>query len=133
MHVRIALGAEQYALAIAGVREVRELGDVARVPGAPASVLGVTNVRGEVLPVLALADLLGLAGDVQARRIVVVEDAGRRAGLAVDELVDVAPLAGLPEPAEGPFLEGAVVADGALIGLIDLPGLLDSVQAGSAA
>jgi purine-binding chemotaxis protein CheW len=133
MHVRVCAGGEHYALAVESVRELRELGDLSPVPGAPAGVLGVTNLRGEVLPVLALADLLGLRHAAQPARLVVVEDAGRRGGLAVDELVDVGPLSGSRDAGEGPFLEGAVLVSDALVGLIGVGPLLDATETRSPA
>ena len=49
-----ALGAERYAVASKHVREVVRLVDFTPVPGAPDFLLGVMNLRGEIL---AIADL----------------------------------------------------------------------------
>ena len=47
-------------MGILQVREIIEYDTVTRVPGAPAWVRGVTNLRGSVVPVIDLAVKLGL-------------------------------------------------------------------------
>ena len=61
IHVRFRVGDESFALPVGQVLEVAELGSLAPVPGAPPSVLGVRNLRGQVLPVIDLAGVLGTA------------------------------------------------------------------------
>ena len=55
VHVRLRVGRERYALPIENVLEVAELGSLSALPGAGAAVLGVRNLRGQVLPVFDLA------------------------------------------------------------------------------
>jgi purine-binding chemotaxis protein CheW len=129
MYLRVRLGSEHYALGLEHVLEVLELGDLTPVPGAAAAVLGLHNLRGEILASVDLAAVLGLATTGQARHLVLVEDGHHRAGLAVDELFD---LAALPEPSAttgSEFLLGGALVDGALIGVVDVPAVLDSVAA----
>lgn len=66
---------EEYALGILQVREIIEYETVTRVPGAPAWIRGVTNLRGSVLPVIDLAVKFGLPPSTLQRRscVVVVE------------------------------------------------------------
>lgn len=54
------LGGERYAVESAVVREIRRLGAVTPLPGIPSFVLGIVNVRGEILSVLDLAKILNL-------------------------------------------------------------------------
>lgn len=49
------MGGEEYAIEILQVKEIIEFGMVTRVPGVPASVRGVINLRGSVVPVIDLA------------------------------------------------------------------------------
>ena len=133
VHVRIRVGDETYALPVARVREVAELGELAAVPSASPAVLGVRNLRGEVLPVFDLATLLDVSRDGDAVRLIVAEDEGRRAGFAIDEVKDVGEL---PEPdseAECDFLVGARLANGDLVGVIDVKRLFDHLEVGRAA
>ena len=86
VHVRLRIGAERYALPVENVREIAELGQLTPVPGAPAIVLGIRNLHGQILPVYDLAAVLGMAGGEPAARLLVVERAGRLVGLAIDEV-----------------------------------------------
>jgi purine-binding chemotaxis protein CheW len=127
VHVRIGIGNEHYALPVDRVLEVAELGDLAPVPGSPAEVMGVCNLRGQVLPVMDLARVLGLPQG-EPGRIVVAELAERRAGLAVDAVIDVGELPDASEQADSPFLTGAVLIDGVLVGMLDADAVLSSVE-----
>lgn len=126
MHLRIRLGAEHYALALEHVLEVVELDEVTPVPGSPATVLGLRNLRGEILPVLDLCTLLKIPGDGEPRRLVVVADGARRAGLAVDEVIDFSRLPEATATIDSPLLHGGVLLDGVLIGVVDVSAVLDT-------
>jgi purine-binding chemotaxis protein CheW len=91
------LGGETYALPIAGVREVLKVGAVTEVPRADPRVLGLINVRGEMLPLYDVKVGLQLASaypmvrsgaDVPRQaRVVLVLDAEGDAGILVDRVV----------------------------------------------
>lgn len=130
VHVRVHAGGEQYAFPIEGVLEVAAVGDVVPVPGATAAVLGVRNLRGQVIPVVDLATLLGLAPTGRLGRIVVAEEGQRRAGLAVESIVEVGPLAGPTETAESDLLAGATLVEGKLIGIVNVNAALDAAASG---
>jgi chemotaxis signal transduction protein len=128
-HVSLRIGVELYAVGVEHVLEVAELGAVTPVPGAPPAVLGVWNLRGQILPVLDLGSLLGLAPSTERRRLVVAEAAGRRAGLAVDEVSDVGTLPSPTEETESELLAGATLTEAGLVGHVDvlrLFGVLES-------
>lgn len=114
-----------YALDMSEVQEVIGMRPLTRVFHAPLAIAGVTSLRGDVLPVLDLAVLLG--GDVTAlsspdvRIVVVRETAGlkRRAGLVVDGL------AGLRTRPEGALVEAPATINKAartlIVGVIPEP------------
>jgi purine-binding chemotaxis protein CheW len=129
--VRVTVGQEHYAVPVDHVLEVAESGDVAPVPGAPNQIVGVRNLRGQIVPVISLAKLFGLA-DEEAGRIVVAELDGRRGGLAVESVLDVGELPEPSEPTESPFLSGAALIEGTLVGLLDVESILSSSQSGPA-
>ena len=80
-------GSRRYALPLAIVIEVFEIGDPAPVPGAPEWVSGMINHHGRVIPVLAMSLLAADArSDRAAKQVVLVELAGERLGLAVDQI-----------------------------------------------
>ncbi|MFP4314651.1 MAG: chemotaxis protein CheW [Desulfovibrionales bacterium] len=54
------LADEHFAINIGKVREVLELLKITRVPGMPASMRGIINLRGNAVPVVDLRETLGL-------------------------------------------------------------------------
>jgi purine-binding chemotaxis protein CheW len=133
-YVRLTVATEAYAVPVEHVLEAAELGQVRAVPGARGELLGVSNLRGRILPVVDLAAVLGVragAGRVAPpRRLLVTEAGGLQVGFAVDE---VSGIAGLGEPAEpapengAGLLLGATLSEGELIGVVDVPGVFDSL------
>jgi chemotaxis signal transduction protein len=71
-------------LAVEAVIEVREPAELGVIPSLEPALRGVTALRGQLMPVLNLAGLLG--GEVGPGLVVVVTDlGGRRVGLEVDD------------------------------------------------
>jgi purine-binding chemotaxis protein CheW len=62
-----SIGAQRCLLELSWLREVRPLGDLMVVPGAPESLLGLVPLRGQMLPVLDLSRLLGIAAAAGSR------------------------------------------------------------------
>jgi chemotaxis signal transduction protein len=125
VHLRVRVGLEKYAIAIADVREVDVLAEPTSVPGAGPYVRGLQGRRGELLPVLDLPRLLGVPGG-KGKRGVVVERAGVRAILPVDAAEEVEDL---PESADPPaigaaLVSGSVMASERLIGILDVGEIL---------
>jgi purine-binding chemotaxis protein CheW len=132
VHVRMRLGGESYAVPVEHVLEVAELGTLSPVPGAPHSLLGIRNLRGEVLPVFDLASVLGITGDSRRNCLLVTERGSVRAGFAIDEVTDVGALPPLVEDTESKLLTGAALDDSGLIGVIDLERVFASLAPGTA-
>jgi len=101
--VRFYVGDETYALPMVGIQEVLRVCDIAPVPGAPAQVLGVINLRGRVVPVVALRRLLELPPHpetAESMRLVVVEVERESVALVVDAVAGLANVpSGMIEPA----------------------------------
>ena len=70
------------------------------VPNVPADILGVINVRGEIIPVMDLRKKIGLPQRTYTKFdvIVILETEGQSLGLLADEVQDVVPL---PEESAG--------------------------------
>jgi purine-binding chemotaxis protein CheW len=80
------LGKDRFGLLVADIREVMRVGPITRVPQAPFSVVGVTDLRGRVIPVVDLRARFGfdpVEVDEQSR-IIVLDAEGRLIGLLVD-------------------------------------------------
>lgn len=84
--ITFKIGDELIGVDIGKVREVTEIAKPMTVPRAPDFLLGLVNVRGEVVPVISLKKRLGLPGEETSDFLLVIEDGGRVAGLKVDEL-----------------------------------------------
>jgi len=92
--VSFRLAHRSYALPVTHVREFAPVGQITRVPGAPAAVCGVASLRGHAIPVVDLKKSLGLwegpsRGDDY---VLVVEQRGRLIGLLVDRVEQVVKL-----------------------------------------
>jgi purine-binding chemotaxis protein CheW len=84
-YLTFRVGPSRYALPAALVAEVIRLQSLARVPHAPAALLGVTNLRGAVVPVVGLRELLGQGSTPdQARGLALMLDVGAPAALLID-------------------------------------------------
>lgn len=76
---------ESYGLALSALSEVMPLAACTPVPGLPQHLLGVTNVRGEIRPVLNLHAMLTLPEPEAGRPYAVfLRNPGRAIGLRVD-------------------------------------------------
>ncbi|MEO9175238.1 MAG: chemotaxis protein CheW [Gaiellales bacterium] len=128
VHVQVRIGAERYALPVAYVLEVGEIGELTPVPGASRATLGVRNLRGDVLPVFDLAAVLGLPCGSSARRLIVAERGGIRAGFAVDEVTEVDELPEGDERVDSALLSRATLANGSLVGVIDVDRVFDTLE-----
>ena len=91
-YVAFLIDREEYGLPVESVREVLRVGEVTRVPQAPAHIRGVTNVRGSILPVVEIRTRIGLPplDPGPSARIVVLEVGERALGLLVDRVTRVA-------------------------------------------
>ncbi|MTJ83485.1 MAG: purine-binding chemotaxis protein CheW [Telmatospirillum sp.] len=88
--VVVALGEEWFAVPGDLVREVLPDCPVFYLPGCPASMDGVINVRGDIETVIDLRGLLGIAPPAdRGRRILLCEAGGMRSGVRVDAVEEV--------------------------------------------
>jgi purine-binding chemotaxis protein CheW len=125
----LPLAGDWYALELATVREVVPSPVLRRVPHAPAAVLGVLNLRGDVVPVLDTASLLGLGSTTRIEHVVVVDSELGAAGLATDALPRRSALGEAAGPADLPAGHGRfAVEDGGVATLIDIGLVLAAFQ-----
>jgi purine-binding chemotaxis protein CheW len=96
------VGDDCFAIESALVVEVLRGGDPVRVPLAPDGVLGLVHLRGRIVPIIDLADRLGVAPRAGHRAethlVICLQDDWY--GLIVDEMLDVIdiPVAGIEHP-----------------------------------
>ncbi|MBK1656664.1 chemotaxis protein CheW [Paracraurococcus ruber] len=100
--ITLGIGEEVFAIPIAEVQEILDLRPVSRLPHAPASLVGLIDVRGGSVPVMDLRALLGLSpiDPGPGTRILVLEVAlptqRLRLGLIVDQVFEVTGLDDAP-------------------------------------
>lgn len=89
------LGPEEYGLEILKVREIIGIMDITPVPRTPPFIRGVINLRGKVIPVVALRLKFGMKAVAQTSEtcIIVVQAAGRELGIVVDRVSEVTDIA----------------------------------------
>ena len=91
--VLFTLNGVLYGADVHQVREVREVQDITPVPYAPMYVEGVTNLRGEVIPVINLRKRFGIEekdGEEKNKIMIVVQGKDKRVvGVIVDSVMEV--------------------------------------------
>jgi purine-binding chemotaxis protein CheW len=132
--VCFAVAEEWYAIDMHAVVEVILVTRITAVPNVPAHILGIANVRGNIVSVTDLKSILGLGADrgSERRRVIVIRHDDIVTGLAVDgdeeavtiPIARVEPLAPtLGADAEG-LLEGQFIRDGKMIAIFSVEKLI---------
>ena len=128
--VTFHLDDEIYGINVLQVQEVLPMTEIAPVPGAPHFVLGIINLRGNVVTVIDTRMRFGLPSrePEPSSRIMVIEAGDQVAGMLVDSVaevievreseVDTAPSVGNDESAR--YIYGVVSRDNQLLILIDV-------------
>jgi len=82
---------EQFGLRISNVKEIIRIPEITKAPEMPHYVLGVCNLRGNLLPVIDCRKLLGMSeGELnESSRVIVADINGRNAGLVADRVLEV--------------------------------------------
>jgi purine-binding chemotaxis protein CheW len=132
--VTFRLDEEVYGINVMLVQEVLRVTDIAPVPGAPGYVVGIINLRGNVVTVIDTRMRFGLPTREMddSTRIVIIEAEKQTVGIVVDsvaEVVDIysneidsAPNVGNDETAR--YIEGVVSRGDVLLILVDLNKML---------
>lgn len=120
-------GGEVFAVDMAPVQEIIRMPDVVRVPLAPASLHGLANLRGQVLPIISLRRLFGFAEQApdDATRAVII-DVGQPLGFVVDRVASVVGVE--PSQIEGVGAIRSAVDTDLLSGLIKAVGGHDMIM-----
>jgi purine-binding chemotaxis protein CheW len=134
LHVTFRVGNASYALPASQVLHLESYETATHVPGAPAYVAGLVQVRGRLVPVVDLRTRFGLPPIDHSldRRVVVVQNGTRVAGLLVDSAREVVqideasyekPPEIIEEQASG-FVNGVATAAQRLFLLVDVPRII---------
>jgi chemotaxis signal transduction protein len=128
VYVRLRIASETYAMPVEHVLEVADIGQIRAVPRARPELLGLWNRRGRILPVVDLAQLLGVTRTGPPERVLIAEARGHQACFAIDDVSEIGELGDPAEETDSDLLAGATLADGDLIGVIDVPRAFASLE-----
>lgn len=136
--VTFKLENEVYGVNVMQVQEVLRYSEIAAVPGAPNYVIGIINLRGNVVTVIDTRVRFGLMPSEVSEnsRIVIIEAEKQVIGILVDGVaevvylrsseIDIAPNVGTDESAK--FIQGVSNREGELLILVDLNKFLNDEE-----
>ena len=136
--VTFRLDNEKYGINVMQVQEVLRMTEIAPVPGAPDYVLGIINLRGNVVTVIDTRRRFGLpeADADDQTRIVIVEAGNQVIGILVDgvaevmdvraSMIETAPNVGNDESSK--YIQGVSSQNGELLILVDVNKLLSEQE-----
>ena len=117
------------------VQEINKLNEMTRVPKAPEYVLGILNLRGEIVTIVDLGKKLSLKSTEMSdkTRNIIVNSNGEHIGLMVERISDViqaewekveAPPANIGG-VQGRYFTGVFKTEDRLIGILDVEKVLE--------
>ena len=136
--VTFKLDNETYGINVMRVQEVLRYTEIAPVPGAPSYVLGIINLRGNVVTVIDTRQRFGLmnAEISDNTRIVIIEADKQVVGIMVDSVAEVvylrqseietAPNVGNEESAK--FIQGVCNKNNELLILVELDKMMSEEE-----
>ena len=134
------LGGARFAVDVRHTRELAMFQEITRVPGSPATLVGVANLRGTVMPIVDIRRLLDLPAEPTSGgvRTLVLRSDPLQAAVVVDAVLGLEPLdeiepapSGGPAdaaPARGRFTAGYVRWGAGSVSLLDAPKILEALR-----
>lgn len=136
------LNNQMFAISVSFVREIIEYTQITRVPMMQGFISGVTNIRGNVIPVIDLAGRLGLSsGDITKKSCIItieseIEGEDMEIGMVadmVDQVYDVKPEHKMDAPEFGSkirkdFMHTMVKVEDKFMTLLDMRGVLNITE-----
>jgi purine-binding chemotaxis protein CheW len=124
---------EEYGVPINYVKEIIRKPEVTQMPNAPEYILGVINLRGQIIPIISLHSRfsLNLPADIETK-VVIVEYADLTVGMEVNEVSEVLTLdkdriSAAPAMAtsiDSGFISGVGKLDGRLLIILNIEKIL---------
>lgn len=89
--VVFSLASETYGIGSTFIREVYPLKDFATLPGTPAFVLGIVNVRGQIISVIDLKKFFNLPekGLGELNKVIIIRNERMEFGILADEIFGI--------------------------------------------
>ncbi len=116
------------------IQEMNKQMEMTRVPGAPAYVLGIMNLRGRIVTIIDLGKKLGLGQSkkTEQSRIIIVNSREENIGLLVDRIADVVttrwedvePTPSNIKGLKGKYFHGVCKSGKELVAILDIDAVL---------
>lgn len=127
------VGEEKFAVEISDINEINRFEHINRIPDMPPHFLGVIDLRGSVIPVVNLADKLGIQNKSISKdtRIIIAGFNNDKIGILVDGVSEVisTSISSLERPPsvfkrfDSEYVCGIIRNNNQLMVVLDLPGL----------
>ncbi len=128
------LGAEEYAIDILKVQEIRGYDAVTAIAGAPQFIKGVINLRGTIVPIvdLRIKFALGRVEYTPFTVVIILNLSGRTVGIVVDSVSDVTalnhdeirPTPEFSASVRADFIRGLATSDERMLIVVDIAQLM---------
>ncbi len=132
------VGDEEYAIDILEIQELIKLPTITQVPRTHEAIIGVTSLRGTIVPVVELSRILRLGSRPVSRttRVIVLRAEGDPIGLVVDRVTSVVrieresiePVPRTMQTDVGDFLSGVGRVDDRLLIVLDLSAIMAMME-----
>lgn len=133
--VLFKINEDDFGMDIMMVKEIIRMQALTAMPNASKNVLGVTNIRGQVIPIISLKKVMDIEerdNDDDQTRIIVVVSEEKTYGFKVDEVTEIIKIedesieeAGkMNETEENNYILGIAKLEDRLVKLIDLRKIL---------
>lgn len=132
----ITLGGKVFALNLGQVREVFELDSITPVPGMPASLAGVANLRGTIIPLVDFRSTFGVSISTTPKYAVIVRDGTRQVGILIDDVPEIRTIdaddlsasSTCDKPVDHPLCSRVFKTEDKVSDMLEVPRLLDAVD-----
>ena len=132
----ISLAGEIFTIELKNIREVFVVESITPVPGMPSGLVGVTNLRGTVIPLLDLRPMFSLNAEAMLSYAVVVKHGSWQVGVLVDTVPKIRTLSKnqfLPAPTGTgektfPFVSKVVKLENRLRGVLETSAVLSHFE-----
>lgn len=129
---------EEYAFRVDEVQEIIKPQRITRIPRSRPYLIGITSLRGKIIPVIDLKAMLSLRGecdDERRQKILILKGTRGPLGVLIDRVINVIrppastiveTPAHLPE-AEMRFIDGVAIVDGRFVSIIKTEEVLEAL------
>jgi purine-binding chemotaxis protein CheW len=134
-YILLALEKTSFALPLSSALEIGRRPDITPLPNLPNWVLGISNIRGEIISFINLKAFLGISstGTKLDRRFLIIHNQDMKVGIIVDSIVGIFSLSQINADLQNsPFREGEIanfilgvaISEENLINILDIDKLL---------